>query len=414
MIALRRFAAALLLAGAPAAAQPAASGPPPAPAAAGLPATASPAPDYTQDAAWLCLPGRGDICSMPLATAALNPNGYGSVGQVRPAQDAAADCFYIYPTVSRDRSLNSDLEAGREEMGAAASQFARFGSVCRTFAPVYRQVTTGALPLAFTGYDVRPNFEMAYADVLAAWKEFLAHRNKDRPFVVVGHSQGAIHAIRLIREEIEGKPVAKRMLSAVLAGWAVEVPPGKLVGGSFKSTPLCTREGQTGCVLTWMSFRADSPPPPGSFLGRAATPGMTAGCTNPAALGSDKAAPLDSYWLALTPTPAGAEPVVWSKEGPPATPYLRTEGLATGQCRHDGQAGWLAVGVNADPSDPRTDRIPGDVYIGGQLNRGWGMHLADMSVAQGDVLRLVAAQVRAFSATPATRSTPKPPPPRRR
>jgi hypothetical protein len=398
-------AVAALLAAAPAAAQPPAAPPQ-------LPA--GPAPDYVQKEAWLCLPGRADVCSQPLGTAALNPNGYGSVGQVLPAKDPPADCFYVYPTVSHDKGLNSDLTPGREEVGTAMSQFARFGTVCRTFAPVYRQVTAGAIPMALAGQDVRANFDLAFGDVLAAWKEFLAHRNNDRPFVIIGHSQGAIHAIRLIQQEIDGKPVAKRMLSAIIAGWAVEVPPGKVVGGSFKSTPLCTREGQTGCVLTWMSFRADSPPPPGSFLGRAARAGMTAGCTNPAALGSDRAAPLDSYWLALASTPAGAEPVVWSSEGPPPTPFVRTEGLATGQCRHDGAAGWLAISVTADPNDARSDRIPGDVYIMGQLNKGWGMHLADMSIAQGDVIRLVAAQERAFSATPARRSTPAPRPPRRR
>jgi Protein of unknown function (DUF3089) len=416
------IAAAALLA-APAAAQPPAAQPPavqppavqpPAAAPAMSPMPAGPAPDYTQNEAWLCLPGRTDVCAQPLGTTALNSNGYGSTGQVLPARDAPADCFYIYPTVSRDKGINSDLVPGREEVGAAMSQFARFGTVCRTFAPVYRQVTTSGIPMALAGHDVRPNFDLAYGDVLAAWKEFLAHRSQDRPFVVIGHSQGAIHAIRLIQQEIEGKPVAARMLSAIIAGWAVEVPPGKIVGGTFKSTPLCTREGQTGCVLTWMTFRADSPPPAGSFLGRAARAGMTAGCTNPAALGGDKPAPLDSYWLALAPAPAGAEPIIWSKEGPPPTPFVRTEGLATGQCRHDGSAGWLAVSVNADPNDARTDRIPGDVYIMGQLNKGWGMHLADMSVAQGDLLRLVEAQERAFSATPARRSTPKPPPPRRR
>jgi Protein of unknown function (DUF3089) len=407
MIRLRSLAAAAaVLAAAPAA--PAAAQQTVPPAAVANPAPPSTAPDYSKDEDWICLPGRPDVCSTPLGTAALNANGYGSVGQAAPAANPAADCFYIYPTVSRDKGLNSDLQPGREEIGATASQFARFAGVCRTFVPVYRQVTTSGIPLALTGVDVRPNFDLAYGDVAAAWKEFLVHRNKDRPFVILGHSQGAIHAIRLIQNEIEGKPIAKHMLSAVIAGWAVEVPPGKVVGGSFKSIPLCTSEGQTGCVLTWMSFRADSPPTVGSFLGRAATPGMTAGCTNPAALGSDKAAPLDSYWFALSPTPPGAEPMAWSKEGPPPTPFLRTEGLAVGQCRHAGQAGYLAISVAADPADPRTDRIPGDVYIGGQINRGWGLHVADMSLAQGDVIRLVEAQSRAFSAAPTPRTGARP------
>jgi hypothetical protein len=359
-----------------------------APAAAQAPA---PAPVYSRDSAWLCLPGRADACGQPLATTALNANGYGSTGQVLADRNAKVDCFYVYPTVSRDPGLNSDLAPGLEENGTAAVQLARFASVCRTFAPVYRQVTATALPRAFAGEDIRPNFATAYADVLAAWKDFLARRNQGRRFVLIGHSQGSIHLLKLLQEEIEGKPVAKRMLSAILLGWAVEVPQGKRVGGSLKSTPLCTGVGQTGCVISYMSFRASAPPPAGSFLGRAAKPGMTAACTNPAALRGGKGK-LDSYWFAMSPAAPGAQPVTWSSQGAPPTPFLRTEGLATAECRHDGQAGYLAVTENADPNDPRTDRIPGDVYIAGKLNPGWGLHLVDMNLAQGDLIRLVEAQ----------------------
>jgi hypothetical protein len=355
------------------------------------PGAAHDGPHYDQDSAWLCLPGRADPCAGALATTALNANGYGSTGQVLADKDAKVDCFYVYPTVSRDAGINSDLVAGIEENGTAAVQLARFGTVCKTYAPLYRQITAAGLGRTFSGADVRPNFATAYADVLAAWKQFIALRNKGRPFVLIGHSQGAIHLLKLLQEEIEGKPVSKRMLSAILLGWAVEVPEGKKVGGSLKSTPLCTKVGQTGCVITYMTFRASAPPPAGSFLGRAAKPGMTAGCTNPGALRGGKAK-LDSYWFTLAPAPAGAGPVVWSSQGSPPTPFLRTEGLVTAECRHDGQAGYLAVTENADPKDARTDRIPGDVYIGGKLNPGWGLHLVDMNVAQGDLIRLVEAQ----------------------
>ena len=360
-------------------------------ASAGAAETPAAAPDYTQDNAWLCLPGRADTCGGPLATTALNANGYGSTGQALPNTDASVDCFYVYPTISRDPGLNSDLVPGLEEQATAAVQIARFGSVCKVHAPLYRQVTLAALPRAFAGEDLNANFATAYGDVVAAWRNFLAHRSKDRPFVLIGHSQGAIHLLRLLAEEIEGKPEAKRLLSAILLGWAVEVPEGKTVGGSLKSTPLCTRVGQTGCVVTYMSFRASSPPAADAFLGRAAREGMTAGCTNPAALGGGRA-PLDSYWFTLAPAQAGAEPVVWSSQGPPATPFLRTEGLVTAECRHGGKAGYLAVAENADPGDARTDRIPGDVYVAGKLNPGWGLHVVDMNLAQGDLIRLVEAQ----------------------
>ena len=357
------------------------------------PARAHDGPHYENDSAWLCLPGRSDACGGPLATTALNPNGYGSTGQVLPEKDAKADCFYVYPTVSRDEGLSSDLAAGLEEQATAAVQFARFGSVCRTYAPLYRQVTLAGLRRALAGEDLTAATATAYGDVLAAWRQFLAARNQGRPFVLIGHSQGSIHLLRLLAEEIEAKPVAKKMLSAILLGWTVEVPEGKLVGGSLKSTPLCTRIGQTGCVVTYMAYRASAPPPAGAPLGRASKPGMTAGCTNPAALGGGKAK-LDSYWFALSPVQPGAEPVSWSSQGNPPTPFLRTEGLVTAECRHSGQAGWLAVTENADPRDARTDRIPGDVYMAGKLNPGWGLHLVDVNLAQGDLIRLVEAQLK--------------------
>jgi hypothetical protein len=357
----------------------------------------APAPDYGTDAAWLCLPGRQDACGTPLPTTALNANGYGSVGRSMPDPDAQVDCFYVYPTVSRDQTLNSDLNAGAEENAAAAAQFGRFASVCRPFAPIYRSMTLASLGRFLAGgIDPTPHMNLAYEDVRAAWREFLSRRNQGRPFVLVGHSQGTIHLIRLLAEEIEGSEAARRMLSAMLIGYVVEVPEGQLVGGSFRQTPLCTRVGQTGCVISYSSFRATNPPPAAASFGRASRTGMTAACTNPATLRSGSA-PLDSYW----PTSVraqGQEPIAWSSQGEPPTPYLRTEGLVSAACVNRGRFGYLSVLVNADPADARTDRIPGDVALMGRIAPGWGMHVADMNLAQGDLLRLVEEQARAFRA----------------
>src|SRR5687767_3872291 len=99
-------------------------------------AAADPAPmDYNRPDRWLCLPGRRDVCSTPLATTALNPNGYGSTGLSPVAASPGVDCFIVYPTVSRDRGLNSDVVPGEsEEKAIVASQFARFAGACRMFA----------------------------------------------------------------------------------------------------------------------------------------------------------------------------------------------------------------------------------------------------------------------------------------
>ena len=362
-----------------------------APAFAQAPMPPAPAPpvDYGNAANWVCLPGRDDSCSRPLDTAELEPNGYGVRSASTPAADPPIDCFYVYPTVSRDAGLNSDLTPV-EEVVTTQVQFARFASVCRTYAPLYRQATLSMIPRALAGEDMSAVFDRAYQDVAAAWHYYLDHYNHGRPFVLIGHSQGTIHLTRLLASEIENGPAAAHLLSALLIGYAVEVPEGRLVGGSLQRTPLCTGAGQTGCVVTYMSFRAATPPQPGALLGRATRPGMTAGCTNPAALGGGSA-PLDSIWYARS-SQFGGPVIAWSSTGEPPAPFLHTNGLVSGECRHDGQAGYLAISVNADPADARTDVVPGDVYFGPQLVPGWGLHLGDTAYAMGDLIHVVAAQ----------------------
>jgi len=360
-----------------------------APAAAQPQAAVPAAPDYRRHLSWLCLPTRTTVCSTPLATTALNPNGYGPVGRSTVAGAPPLDCFYVYPTVSRDRGMNSDLNAGPEERLATESQAARFASACRLFVPIYRQMTTASIAAAVAGADLRPARDLAYGDVRAAFRNYLATRSAGRPFVLIGHSQGSWHLQRLIAEEIEGKPIARRMRLAIIPGFNLLVPEGRLVGGTFKATPLCSRPGETGCVISYTSYRVGNPPPEGALFGHAPAPGMTVGCVNPARPGSRDWVGLDSYFLARSTLPVPGGPIQWSTQGPPPIPYLRTQGLVSGKCVNQGRRGYLAIRVNADPNDRRTDRIGGEVGMMGMFIPGWGMHLADMAVAQGDLIRRV-------------------------
>lgn len=362
--------------------------------------SAAEAPDYGSAANWLCLPGRADPCSTPLPTTALNSNGYGSTGLSAVASNPPVDCFYVYPTMSRDAGMNSDLRPGDgEEKAAVASQFARFAGSCRTFAPIYRSMTLGAVAAAAAGADVTAPAMMAYSDVRSAWKEYLARHNKGRPYVLIGHSQGSLMLQQLIAHEIEGKPEAARMKLAIIPGFNLLVPQGKLTGGTLKKTPICSRAGETGCVLTWVSFRENNPPPPGAMFGVADKPGMTVACTNPAEPGAKGWVSLDSYWNARSALPVPGGPIQWSTEGVPPSPYLRTEGLVSARCVSDGQRGYLSIRTNADPGDRRTDRIGGEVAVLGMFIPGWGMHLADFYAPMGDLVRQVSALDRPESAS---------------
>lgn len=360
-------------------------------AAAPLPAAArtSAVPDYSKPASWLCLPGRADICSAPLPTVALNPNGYGSVGRSTVAADPPIDCFYVYPTVSNDPGMNSDMVPDGAERSTVQSQFARFAGVCRTFAPVYRQMTVGSVATASLGGDVTAAGQLAYRDVAAAWRTYLARHNRGRPFVLIGHSQGSLMLQELIKREIEGKPAGARMLRAYLPGFNLLVPQGRRVGGTFRSVPTCAAPSETGCVMSWVSFRERNVPPPGALFGYAGQPGMTVACTNPARPGSTGWEKLDSYFNTRQRQPVPGGPITWSREGPPPVPFVRTEGLVSARCVNDGRLGYLSVRTNGNPNDKRTDRIGGEVGLLGFFLPGWGMHLADPFIAQGDMIRQV-------------------------
>lgn len=262
-------------------------------AAPATPVAAASSPDYADPASWLCLPGRAsDACTQDQTTTVVAANGALTQETFRTDPAAPIDCFYVYPTVSTDPTPNSDMTIDDAERYVVQQQFARFGSKCRRFAPMYRQVTLAALRGVMTGQPVNVDRAMAYNDVKASWAHYLAHHNNGRGVILIGHSQGAGLLSALLANEIEGKPVAARLVSAYILGSNLAVPRGGVVGGALKSTPLCTSATQTGCVVSYVSFRADVPPPANARFGTTQSnyplnlpPGdYTAACVNPAAL----------------------------------------------------------------------------------------------------------------------------------
>ena len=361
-------------------------------------ASPSPAPDYAQAAAWLCRPGRRDACSADQDVTVVPANGRPTVERFHAATAPTFDCFYVYPTVSHDASPNSDMTAGPEEQRVAAAQAARFAAKCRVFAPLYRQVTLTALRQLMTGGTPAVDRAMALADVTAAWNSYLARDNGGRGVVLIGHSQGSGLLKQLIAQSIEGSPAERRIVGAYLLGTNVAVPAGQAVGGDLKRMPICTRAGQYGCVVTYVTFRADAPPPANSRFGKVPQPGMVAACVNPAALAGGKAV-TDAIFTTGGGGESSAVQPSWTSAAPmPATPFVRTPGLISAECVQQGGFGYLAVTVNADPADARTDTIVGDVVANGTILRDWGLHLLDMPVTMGNLVELSGQQAAAWRA----------------
>ena len=392
---LRRAACIAVLCALAACATPPAAPPPAAPAtAAATKATAPAGTDYRVDSHWLCRPGRDDICSQPLGVAA-QASGVAQTLRADPA--APIDCFYVYPTISQDATANSDLIAGPEERRVAQHQLAPFGSACRLFAPMYRQVTLAALRSRFTGTPMPADAGLAYADVRDAWNDYLARDNKGRGVVLIGHSQGARVLAELVAREIDGKPAQRQIVSALLLGTNIAVPKGRDVGGAFKHMPLCRSATQAGCVIAYTSFRMDSPPPADALFGRigATSIGGTdpaafnVACTNPAALAGGRGNL--QAWLPVRenllgqPTTSGP----WGARTQAITATFLAWPPLAAECVEAGAASYLAVNLPAE--------VPGDVISNGQVLRNWGLHLIDANLAMSNLVQVVQQQARAHT-----------------
>ncbi|MFY9570707.1 MAG: DUF3089 domain-containing protein [Blastocatellia bacterium] len=353
--------------------------------------------DYSDGKTWLCRPGRQDACAVDLTTTVVAADGKLAIEKWTPNAKAPIDCFYVYPTVSNDQTPNSDMNAGPEELAVIRAQFARFGSECRVFAPLYRQVTLTALRAGIAGRPMTVDRALGYNDVVDAWKYYLEHDNQGRGVVLIGHSQGSGVLTQLIRNEVDGKPVQEQLISALLLGTSLPVPKGRDVGGAFKQVPVCRSASQTGCVIAYGSFRANLPPPANSRFGRVREEGMVAVCANPASLGGGKGA-LHSYLgSAGRGNGSSAEPRPWVTPATTInTPFVSVPGLLTAECVSNENGSYLAVTVHGNPADPRTDDIVGDVVVNGQVQADWGLHLIDVNLAMGNLVDIVRQQSKAY------------------
>jgi hypothetical protein len=354
---------------------------------------------YANPDAWLCRPGRQDACAANQDATIVAADGGLTLEPFHADSDAPIDCFYVYPTVSNEPGGNSDLVAGPEERRAAEQQFARFGAKCRLFAPMYRQFTLKALRAAVGPRPIPIDRELGNRDVAAAWRDYLAHDNRGRGVVLIGHSQGSSVLTQLMRDEIDGRPIQAQLVSAILMGTSLPVPMGEDVGGAFKHIPVCRSNSQTGCVIAFADFRADKPPPADSFFVHAPK-GMQAVCANPAALGGGSGM-LDAY-LSTTSVnvvdDSGPRRAWTHPPRPIRTPFVKLPGLLSTQCVANQHGAYLAVSLHPTPGGARVNDISGDVILRGKAAPEWGLHLIDANLAMGNLIAIVGEETKAYLA----------------
>ena len=357
-------------------------------AAVGPPTSTSGTRQSTSATVWLCRPGvTPDPCAAGLDATVVPAAGSRTVQLLRPAADPAFDCFYVYPTVSTETADNADLTVQPAETAAAMAQAAPFSRVCRVWAPIYRQATLRSLE---DGASTRPAVAgVAYNSLLAGWQDYLAHDNRGRPVIFIGHSQGAAMLIRLLATQIDPSPaLRRRVVSAILAGGNVTVPAGRLVGATFHALPLCSAATETGCVIAYSTF--PSQPPADALFGRpgvgvsllsgqTAAAGLQVACVNPAALGGGTAA-LTPYF----PRSASMPP-----PPPVRTTWVTYPDLYSAGCHTGAGASWLQV-------DTVAGAIKGRPVVAESLGPAWGYHVADINLALGNLVQDVRLEEAAY------------------
>ncbi|MCX6315923.1 MAG: DUF3089 domain-containing protein [Bacteroidetes bacterium] len=182
----------------------------------------------------------------------------------RPLQnewrDTSVDVFFLHPTIYIGNKLFDGPNAAidnaklnrKTDYSTILYQASVFNQQCRVFAPRYRQahISTFFLTNKEKADEI---FALAYEDLKNAFEYYLKHWNNGRPIIIASHSQGSLHAERLLKEYFENKPLANKLVAAYIIGWPV---PKEYIS----SIPICADSLQTGCICTWRTFRKNYVP----------------------------------------------------------------------------------------------------------------------------------------------------------
>ena len=166
--------------------------------------------------------------------------------------------FFVHPTSYYNRATwnapwnDADAETtARLFLRGLASPFNQASEI---WAPKYRQATMGA----FLTDDARAGqaLDAAYGDVSQAFAFFVSSIDENTPIVIAGHSQGALHVMRLLKDEVAGKPIARRVAAAYVVGWPISLEHDLPALG----LPACATANQAGCIMSWSSFAEPADP----------------------------------------------------------------------------------------------------------------------------------------------------------
>ena len=196
---------------------------------------------------WLCRPGQANNpCNFPPQATVVPARGPRTVQNGSATTSSKFDCFYVYPTVSRQKSANANLKIQAGEVGAAISQASRFSSVCQVWAPMYTQRTAASLA---QGLGAAPAADAVGLRERALGLEGLPRQRQRRPADRLHRAlAGAAMLIRLLASQVDPNPALRtRTVVAILPGRQRHgARPARPSAPRSAHLPVCTSAGQTG------------------------------------------------------------------------------------------------------------------------------------------------------------------------
>ena len=342
---------------------------------------------------WLCKPGLADNpCLDSLTTTVIEADGSTRTEKTKSARRPKIDCFYVYPTVSGQPTPLATRAIDPEIRAIAAIQASRFASVCRPFAPVYRQFTIAGIgdPALIT----YKRATTAFGDVARAWNEYLTKYNHGRGVVLISHSQGTYMMRELMTRVIDPRrPVRRRLVSATAARRQRDGARGRRPRRRLQEDPRLSPSRSDRLrdrVLGVLRHAARRHALRGARRALLRLGGHLE--ARRALHGPDEARRRRRRPARLLPDSANPGPLGLVQDQPPAgltTPWVSTPGLYRARCAANDDANWLRIADAGGSGDAR-------FRVTHSIGADWGLHLVDLNLAYGNLVDVVKRQAKAY------------------
>ncbi|CAH0996809.1 hypothetical protein EMA8858_02944 [Emticicia aquatica] len=224
------------------------------------------APNYALNDAWAALPTKDDAADkVPLKSNLTDKQ-----------SEAKADVFFLHPTTFTYEPKNqyewnadvNDTELNQKtDNSTILNQASVFNGSGKIYAPRYRQAHYYCF-LTPNADDKKQALDLAYADIKAAFEYYLKNWNQGRPIIIASHSQGTVHAKRLLKDYFDGKPLQKQLVEAYLIGIATQPD-------TFENIKPSKSADEIGGFVSWNTFARNFTP---EYYKNGLS---TAVCTNP-------------------------------------------------------------------------------------------------------------------------------------